>query len=318
MNKNDECDIVKDLAASYTENIINEKSKIFVEEHLKTCDNCKKYYNDLNSKILTKTQNEEVKEKYELDFLKKIRKKMNILKIFLISILIIICVIIVSIFTKCQIVGNVVNNSYEKIEYLKTLNNYKLKKETIDIDYTNNNTYKSQSNYYYKDGKYKFDFDNGNNVFYYEDNSYNKICVYNELKQIDYYTQNFIEYKKGDTFKEFSEIKTYKELSGVYKLIVSIRTDRFNGIDCYVIRNGNDKSYREIWIDKENNLVLRRIEEEYSKYYREDIYTLIENEVTDADVDYSVLETDEYKDYVRKDVTNNATKEVKDIYDLED
>ena len=57
---------------------------------------------------------------------------------------------------------------------------------------------------------------------------------------------------------------------------------------------------------------------EYSKYYREDIYTLIENEVTDADVDYSVLETDEYKDYVRKDVTNNATKEVKDIYDLED
>lgn len=316
MNKNDECDIVKDLAASYMENIINDKSKIFIKEHLKTCANCKKYYNDINSKILTKNKNEEVQEKYELDFLKKIRKKMNMLKIFLIIIVIIIGVLILSIFTKCQIVGNIVNNSYEKINYLKNLNNYKLIKDTIDINYTENTTYKYQSNYYYKDGKYKFDFNNGNNVFYYKDNSYNKICIYNELKQIDYYTQNFIEYKKGDTFKEYSEIIMYKE-SGLYKLMLSIRIDKFNDTDCYVIKNGNDKSYREIWIDKDTDLVLRRVEEEYSKYYREDIYTLIEDKVMDSDVDCSIIEKDDYKDYVKKDVTNNATKEVKNIYDLE-
>ncbi len=313
MNKNDECDIIKDLAVPYVENLINSKSKTFVEEHLKQCNNCKKYYSDISSNILQETQDEKRKEKCELDFLKKVRRKMNILKITLIGVLIIIGIIILSFFIKYQIVTKIVDDSYDKIEYLKALDNYKLTKKTIDINYTQDVNLETTSTYYYKNGKYKFDFGAGNSIFYYEDNSYNKIHVYNDIKQIDYYTQNFIEHKKGETFNEFSEIISYKELPGLLKLALSIRTDRFNGIDCYVIRNGNNNSYREIWIDKETNIVLRRIEENYSKYYRESIYTLIENEVTDEDVDSSILETEQYSEYTKKEVIHNATKEIKNV-----
>ena len=133
MNKNDECDIIKDLAVPYVENLINSKSKIFVEEHLKNCEDCKKYYRDMSSNILNESQNEKRKEKHELDFLKKIRKNLNILKITLIVILMIVSVIILSFFIKYQTITKIVNNSYNQIEYLQTLDNYKLTKNTIDI-----------------------------------------------------------------------------------------------------------------------------------------------------------------------------------------
>lgn len=315
MNKSDECDIVKDLAAPYVENLINSKSKKFVEEHLKNCDNCKKYYNDINSNILNESHNEKIKEKQELDFLKKIRKNMSILKIILFVILTIIIVVILSIFIKCQTVTKIVNDAYDQIEYLKTLNNYKLVEKTITTNYPDNDTSEIIATYYYKDGKYKNEY--GNTTCYYEDNSYNKIYVYLDLKQIDYHTQNFIENNKGETFETFYEIISYKQLSGLFNLLLSIRTDKFNGIDCYVIRNGNNNSYREIWIDKETNTVLRRIEENYSKYYRETIYTLVENQVTDEDVSSSILDTEQYKDYTRNNTTYNATKEIKNTYNTE-
>lgn len=315
MNKSDECDIVKDLAAPYVENLINSKSKKFVEEHLKNCDNCKKYYNDINSNILNESHNEKIKEKQELDFLKKIRKNMSILKIILFVILTIIIVVILSIFIKCQTITKIVNDAYDQIEYLKTLNNYKLVEKTITTNYPDNDTSEIIATYYYKDGKYKNEY--GNTTCYYEDNSYNKIYVYLDLKQIDYHTQNFIENNKGETFETFYEIISYKQLSGLFNLLLSIRTDKFNGIDCYVIRNGNNNSYREIWIDKETNTVLRRIEENYSKYYRETIYTLVENQVTDEDVSSSILDTEQYKDYTRNNTTYNATKEIKNTYNTE-
>lgn len=315
MNKSDECDIVKDLAAPYVENLINSKSKKFVEEHLKNCDNCKKYYNDINSNILNESHNEKIKEKQELDFLKKIRKNMSILKIILFVILTIIIVVILSIFIKCQTITKIVNDAYDQIEYLKTLNNYKLVEKTITTNYPDNDTSEIIATYYYKDGKYKNEY--GNTTCYYEDNSYNKIYVYLDLKQIDYHTQNFIENNKGETFETFYEIISYKQLSGLFNLLLSIRTDKFNGIDCYVIRNGNNNNYREIWIDKETNTVLRRIEENYSKYYRETIYTLVENQVTDEDVSSSILDTEQYKDYTRNNTTYNATKEIKNTYNTE-
>ena len=159
MNNNDECDIVKDLAIPYTENLINSKSKKFVEEHLKTCKECEKYYSDINSNILSETKNAKIEEKHELDFLKKVRKNMNILKIILICIIIIIGAIIMGVFIKYQIVTKVINNSYDKIEYLKTLDNYKLTTKTVSINYAKNDTYEIVSNYYYKNGKYKYNYD---------------------------------------------------------------------------------------------------------------------------------------------------------------
>lgn len=312
MNKNYECDICKDLAIPYTEKLINSNSKIFVEEHLRNCEDCKKYYNDINSNILNEKENEERKQKKEVDFLKKIRRNMNYLKIFLSTVIVVILFIVLSACIKYQKVNKIVDNAYNKIEYLKTLDNYKLTKKTTNINYVENATFETTANYYYKEGKYKIDL--GNTVLYYEDNSYNKIYVFNDIKQIDYYTQNFVENKKGKIFEEFLEIISYKkELPGLFKLMLSVREERFNGIDCYVIRNGNDKNYKDIWIEKKTNLVLRIVEEEHLKYYRETTYMFVQNEVIDQDVSTSVLENEQYKEYTKEDVIYNATKEMTDI-----
>ena len=48
MNKKIECEIVKDLASAYNQKIISEKSKKIVEDHIQECDECKKYYNQIN------------------------------------------------------------------------------------------------------------------------------------------------------------------------------------------------------------------------------------------------------------------------------
>lgn len=313
MNKSDECDIAKDLAAPYIENLINTKSKAFVEEHLRSCIQCQKYYNDMNADILNETQNEREKDNFELDFLKKVKKNMSILKIIIIIIIIIFSVIILSMIIKYKKVTKIVDCSYNSIESLKTLDNYKLTRKTVEVNYEKNTTFENISSYYYKDGKYKID--NGSYICYCEDDSYNEIWVYNDLKQISYYTQNFIEYKKGEVFDIFSEIISYKhELIGLYKIILSIRTDMFNGIDCYVIRVGNNNSYKDVWINKDSYVVLRTIELERSKYYREEIYTLDKNVVTNEDVDSSILEAKPYSDYIKNYVKYIAPKEIRNIY----
>ena len=316
MDKNEECAIVKDLAIPYAENIINLKSKTFVNKHLLTCNDCKKYYNDMNTNILMenqKKQKEQNDQQYELDFLKKFRKHMSILRISLVSILIVIACIIVCNVIKYQKLTQVINKTYNKIEFLKTLDNYTLTKKELYENYEDNSNDTVTSNYYYKNGKYKITY--GNTICYSEDNSYNKVYIYCDLRQIDYYHQNFIEYKKGCIFNTFTDILFYKtQLSGIYKLMLAIRSDKFNNIDCYVIRNGNSKSYKDMWINK-NTFEIIRIVENNSGYYREELYTLSENNVSDKDVNTSILDTEPYNTFTKNNIENNATEEIKRIYD---
>ena len=79
---------------------------------------------------------------------------------------------------------------------------------------------------------------------------------------------------------------------------------------------GNKDSYKDVWIDKNTYNVLKVVDATYSKYYRETIYTLIENNVIDEDVDSSILNESKYNGYTRKDVTYNATEEIKNIYEM--
>ncbi|WP_296114390.1 zf-HC2 domain-containing protein [uncultured Anaerococcus sp.] len=46
-----ECDIVKDLMPLYVDDVLSENSKKFVEDHINSCESCKKYYEKLSSEI---------------------------------------------------------------------------------------------------------------------------------------------------------------------------------------------------------------------------------------------------------------------------
>lgn len=69
--KNRECDIIKDLLPSYVDEICSEASKEWVEEHLKTCEECK-----TTAKLLAATElsSKELDMK-QLDAGKKVKQK---------------------------------------------------------------------------------------------------------------------------------------------------------------------------------------------------------------------------------------------------
>ena len=310
MNKQEECSITRDLALQFFENSINEKSANFVKKHLETCNDCKEYYSKIENRLSNENNLDDSKDNIVINQFKKIHKHMNILKLVIVLMISAIIIIGISLFIKEHNFSKIVNTAYEKINYMKSLDNYKLTVKTIEKDLTDNNSMEYEQIYYYKDGKYKIESEDS--IKFYQDDSYEKICVYNDLKTKEYYQQDFIEFTKGKPINTFSEIINYKKLtSTIYSLSFSIREERYNGIDCYVIRFGNYSSYRDTWIDKNSWITLRVVNEENGKFYREDIYSFEENIVKDEDVDTAILDSEEYKDYSRKDIINNATEEIK-------
>lgn len=69
-----ECDIVKDLLPSYAEGICSAATKEYVEEHIRTCGECRRMLEDYKANELT----DEKLEQRGMDGLKKIRKKMKL------------------------------------------------------------------------------------------------------------------------------------------------------------------------------------------------------------------------------------------------
>lgn len=312
MNKND-CCIVKDLSLGYIEETLNENTMKFVEKHLSECKECKEYYEAMRKNISEDNDTEnDKKDKIEINYLKKVKKHINFLKI------IIIVILICSIFTisflsiKYYHITNIINQTYERTENMKKLDNYKLTKRTIYQNFLDNTqSFDVTYSYYYKDGKNKIEYGN-NSTTYINDDSYNKVCVYDDLKQIEYYTQDFIEQRKGEIINNYWEISNYKKTYNTMDIIgLSIREEKYNNMDCYVLRRKSKNAYTDIWIDKETWTVIRKITEEKSKIRTEEIYSFSENKVTDNDVDASVLKTEKYKEYKILEIENKATEEIK-------
>ncbi len=305
MNKKEECEIVKDLAQQFIEKSISEGSEGFVKKHLETCEECKKFYQSKMSQL--NDQNDEI----VIDQFKKVNRHMNILKISLISVLVIIVSICLICSGKVYFFKKIVNPAYEKIEEMKQLNNYKLTVKTINKNLRTGDSLEYEKTYYYKDGKYKIE--DKDSIKFCQDDSYESIIAYHKQKQIEYHQQAFIDVTKGMPIRIFTEIINHKHLPIIFILGESIREERYNGMDCYVIRHGD---YIETWINKENFMTVREINEDYTTFYREVVYTFEENTVTDDDVDSKILNSDKYNDYVRKDIKEEYTEELKLYYEL--
>ncbi len=313
MNKdNDNCDIVKDLSVPYIENFISSKSKIFVDNHLSNCTDCKKYYETLTSDIFKTTKIELENDKIEINHLKKFNKHITILKSILLIILLLIIISIIMVFSKYYKANYILESAYNKIETMRESNNYIFVQNTIYKNIQNNDTDLYESIYYYKDGKYKID--HGNNVLYFKDNSFESISIYHDLKQIEKFKSNSIIAIKGDTFDIFTDIELYKKIyPGFNKINMNIREEKYNGTECYVIRFGDGKeSYKDTWINKESLMIVKVVDEEYGNHYREVTYSFNENVTTDDDVDDSVLNTERYNDYVVMNLTETTSTEIKD------
>lgn len=74
MKQNDrDCKIVQDLLPNYVEDLTEEVTNEYIEEHLKTCSNCRKALENMNGEI----EVEEVHQEKEIQYLKNIRKRVK-------------------------------------------------------------------------------------------------------------------------------------------------------------------------------------------------------------------------------------------------
>ena len=277
-----ECEIVNDLLPNYVEDLVSEETKKFVEKHISGCGKCNKKLDILKedrNEVEAKSKKE---QKIELNHLKKYNKKMLFLKILLITILSIIVIGIVFVVSRYIYNSRVIESVEGKIGEVTDSSNYHIY-ETQYYKFNKNN----EENYYtteifYRDGKYK---------------KIEKIdSINSELENketVEYWTKD--EDSNKDSLQKYNQIgELIMRMPSIYfgegivktlnNIMLNIRTDEFKGIECYVLKNLDKSSYREIWIDKETMLPIREVQNIYDEQYYEKTFFVEFDTVTDEDV----------------------------------
>ena len=125
MSRKNECKIVQDLLPNYVEGLTNEETNLFIEEHLRECNTCKKMFNNMKTEI--QKPDKEV-NKNEVNYIKKYNIKLKTLKI----IIIIILIIFITILGRKTII---LSSLSEKAKENQSYDNYYIKLNSYQGDY---------------------------------------------------------------------------------------------------------------------------------------------------------------------------------------
>jgi len=187
-----ECDMVQDLLFSYSDGVLSEASKAFVEEHLKACKECEKQLEEIQNE--NKETTKEIRK--EIDYLKGIERKARWKVIRVIFLLLILVGVIVAL----VYYGNrfAIFHAMGKMEtFCKQADAYYFIREYKE---------KQQGDVYrqkiwYANGKYKIQYEQqikGDQPL---------IC------------EEYIDTQTGKEFLLFPDLKTYqeKETTGIYE-----------------------------------------------------------------------------------------------------
>lgn len=74
MRENRECKIVQDLLPNYIDKLTSEESNEYINEHIKTCNECKKVLDDMKEEIKS---NSKENDKRKIDYMKKVKNKLG-------------------------------------------------------------------------------------------------------------------------------------------------------------------------------------------------------------------------------------------------
>lgn len=75
--RNIDCEIIRDLLPLYVDDVCSEKSKDMVEEHLRECDECRNYYEELQGEHPVISKDFTSSNLLEGEFIRKIEKKIK-------------------------------------------------------------------------------------------------------------------------------------------------------------------------------------------------------------------------------------------------
>ena len=87
MKEKKDCKIVQDLLPNYIEKLTNNVTSNFVKDHLQQCEECSKIYENMKKNLELETEKPSTKE---INFFKKYRNKLRVLKIILLIIVVIV------------------------------------------------------------------------------------------------------------------------------------------------------------------------------------------------------------------------------------
>ena len=295
MKKN--CAIVRDLLPNYIENLVSDETKSYIDNHISDCNDCKetlKLMKENNNDVEKIINN--IEEKAEIKLIKKIKTRKLIIKIITIILLIIFLSYAVYFAVRFIPINSVRAKSYNKIQELKEMNNYKLTVEKIG-QITDEILEKKITIYYYKDGKYKeentrsmtFFYDNGEYIadgiirnentktIYYSDGDTNIITKNAETGETNISEEKqYIE--KGKIYEDiYSVIATHsKNLSSKISMLngFNLREENYNNKNYYVLTysyNGVNIKY-EYWINKETMIIDRIFSQQEVPIYKNSDY----------------------------------------------
>lgn len=282
-----ECEIVKDLLPSYVENLVSTETKQYIANHIEECIDCRQLFENMQEDNMIKSEQNIEEDQVEIRHIKKYKRKMTALKVFIIS-LIFIIILALTLFLISYIPKySIILKAHNKIQDISNLTNYKFTISQYYTDSDTQNNYEYIDIYFYKDGKYKEELYSSSlaktKIYYGDINSDKTIYIDNNTQAINE-LNSYQNKNKGAIFDVFSDIK-YHSQNYLSLIGVDIRNDNYNGKECYVLKYGNDNtSYREIWIDKQTMLQIREVQEIFNSSYFERTFLIETNCVNDENV----------------------------------
>ena len=262
------CKIIQDLLPNYIEQITSNETNESIENHLKGCKDCKKVEEIMKKGIVK----EEKKANHQIDYLKKYRNKMNILKIIILLIIIFVLIFLGVKVYQWKFLSNIYKHNVE----FEVGNNYKL---TVRDGNTGVAT-----QMIYKDGVSFVKIGDEGIIF---ENDTSKYMIIEDSKQYIELDKNFPPEKLDSKISigTYSIFNINNE-SELFKLVlingIDIHEEEYGERQCYVILYQGEK----IWVDKETLFIIR---DDYEGQTTE--YFLEVNKVTNNDINIPDLNT---------------------------
>lgn len=236
MKERKECKIIQDLLPSYVENLLSNETKEYVTKHLEECNICKNIYEGMNDNINIK---DEKMEQQEVNYLKKFKNKMSILK----TILLVIIIVVVIIMGRRLLIITSLSNKAESMN----LDNYYAKVEGIFAgEYKINECYYKEGNYIIKTTVYSEEKGTIKMVFYKNGTGQIFLTESDEGKSIN---QNAV-------LPEITPLPRYEGIDAYLMVLVyGVEKVELGDKECYVLKNKELEQY----IDKETGLLVKQI-----------------------------------------------------------
>lgn len=257
--KNYECNIIQDLLPNYIENLTSENTNEYIIKHLSECEQCSEIHNKLNNI----SNNDNVKKEQFVNYSKKFKLRFNFLKYIVIFILIIFAI---------NIIRNIIiieNLSFKSEKYKNSTNYYSLYQQYDENDFCIIESY----NY---DNKYFRTMRNINKVsgeMFLAEEKYDGEKVIFYIKNSDGYEET-LEQDEGTIMPVEPSSYIFEETNILTKIrnyvLCNIQSVTYNGIDCYRFTNHSHFGIGvndEVYINKENGLLVRRTSEQSEGKY---------------------------------------------------